>query len=158
MVFGIIASVVGGDVLYPGVEVGGDLAQADGGVAPDWALFVSGLQPGKVTHQFLVQVGLIQLGSQQQHGLERLKKTEELWLQQPDNIQYTNNETSWSVVVFKHAKYLNSLFSDCRVGVCEAVNNVRENLGIDCCLIQILNELLHLRQETTLEQINVFIL
>lgn len=57
--------------------------------------------------------------------------------------------------MFKHDDYLNSLFSDGGVGVCEAVNNVRENLGIDCCLIQILNELLHLRQrdgETTLEQ------
>lgn len=60
---------VGG--LYPGIEVGGDLAQADGSVAPDWALFVFGLQPGKVTHQLLVQVGLIQLGSQQQHRLYR---------------------------------------------------------------------------------------
>ena len=57
-------------VLYPCVEVGGDLAQADGGVAPDRALLVSGLQPGKVTHQLLVQVGLIQLGRHQQHGLE----------------------------------------------------------------------------------------
>lgn len=59
------------------------------------------------------------------------------------------------MVVFKHANYLNSLLSDGRVGVCEAVDNVREDLGIDCCLIQILNELLHLRQreETMLEQI-----
>lgn len=56
-------------LLYPGVEVGGNLAQADGGVAPNWTLFVSGLQPGKVTHQLLVQVGLIQLWSQQQHRL-----------------------------------------------------------------------------------------
>lgn len=51
-------------VLYPCIEVGGYLSQADSGVAPDRALFVSGLQPGKVTHQLLVQVGLIQLGSQ----------------------------------------------------------------------------------------------
>lgn len=57
-------------VLYPGVEVGCDLAQTDCGVASDRALFVSGLQPGKVTHQLLVQVGLIQLGSEQQHRLE----------------------------------------------------------------------------------------
>lgn len=71
------------------------------------------------------------------------------------NIQYTCNNTSLFLVVFKHANYLNSLLSDGRVGVCEAVDNVREDLGIDCCLIQILNELLHLRQreETMLEQI-----
>lgn len=72
-------------VLYPSVEVGGNLAQADGGVAPDRALFVSGLQPGKVTHQLLVQVGLVQLGSQQQHRLEG-RNGEELWLQRTDNI------------------------------------------------------------------------
>lgn len=45
-----------------------------------------------------------------------------------------------------YCKYLNSLLPDGRVGVCEAVDNVRENLGVDCCLIQILNKLLHLRQ------------
>lgn len=56
-------------VLYPCVEVGGDLAQADGGVAADWALLVSGLQSCKVAHQLLVQVGLVQLGSHQQHRL-----------------------------------------------------------------------------------------
>lgn len=61
-------------VVYPGVEVGGDLAQADGGVAADWTLFISGLQPGKVPHQLLVQVGLIQFGSQQQHRLEVERK------------------------------------------------------------------------------------
>lgn len=61
-------------VFYPGIEVGSNLAQADGGVAPDWTLFISGLQAGKVTHQLLVQVGLIQLGSQQQHGLERKRE------------------------------------------------------------------------------------
>lgn len=62
--------------------------------------------------------------------------------------------------------YLNSLLSDGRVGVCEAVNNMRENLGVDCCLIQILNELLHLRErerrgtreETMLEQIKASVL
>lgn len=42
------------DIFYPGIEVGGNLAQADGGVAPDWALFISGLQSCKVTHQLLV--------------------------------------------------------------------------------------------------------
>ena len=77
---------VGG--LYPGVEVGGDLAQADSGVTPDWALFISGLKPGKVTHELLVQVGFIQFGSQQQHRLERREKGER-WLQQAENIQYT---------------------------------------------------------------------
>lgn len=55
---------------HPGIEVGGNLAQADSGVAPDWALFISGLQTSKVTHELLVQVSLIQFGSQQQHGLE----------------------------------------------------------------------------------------
>lgn len=75
-------------------------------------------------------------------------------------MQVICNNTFWFAVVFKHAHYLNSLFSDCRVGVCEAVNNMRENLGIDCCLIEILNELLHLKhrdinsKETALEQIN----
>ncbi len=59
------------------------------------------------------------------------------------------NDTLWFAVVFKHAHYLNSLFSDGRVGVCEAMDYMRENLGIDCCLIQILNELLHLRQRDT---------
>lgn len=64
-------------IFYPGIEVGGNLAQADGGVAPDWALFVSGLQSCKVTHQLLVQVGLVEFRSQQQHGLKqvRTKKT-----------------------------------------------------------------------------------
>lgn len=57
------------EIFYPGIEVGGNLAQADGGIAPDWALFVSGLQSCKVTHQLLVQVGLVQFRSQQQHGL-----------------------------------------------------------------------------------------
>lgn len=61
-------------VFYPSVEVGGDLAQADGGVAPDRTLFISGLQPGEVTHQLLVQVGLVQLGSKQQHRLESEKQ------------------------------------------------------------------------------------
>lgn len=61
-------------VFYPSVEVGGDLAQADGGVTPDRALFVSGLQPGEVTHQLLVQVGLVQLGSKKQHRLEGEKQ------------------------------------------------------------------------------------
>lgn len=61
-------------VLYPGIEVGSDLAQAYSGVAPDRALFVSGLQPGKVAHELLVQVGLVQFGSQQQHRLERKEK------------------------------------------------------------------------------------
>lgn len=50
------------------------------------------------------------------------------------------------MAVFKYVTYLNSLLSDGGVGVCEAVNNMRENLGVDCCLIQILNELLHLRE------------
>lgn len=50
------------------------------------------------------------------------------------------------MVEFKHTIYLNSLLSDGRVGVCEAVDNMRKNLGVDCCLIQILNELLHLGQ------------
>lgn len=45
-----------------------------------------------------------------------------------------------------YCKYLNRLLPDGRVGVCEAVDNVRENLGVDCCLIQILNKLLHLRR------------
>lgn len=64
------------------------------------------------------------------------------------------------MALFRHENYLNSLFSDGRVGVREAVDNVRENLGIDCCLIQILNELLHLsqREETVSEQIHVFVL
>lgn len=57
-------------VFYPSIEVGGNLAQADSGVTPDWTLFVSGLQTSEVTHELLVQVGLIQFGSQQQHGLE----------------------------------------------------------------------------------------
>ncbi|KAF3838525.1 hypothetical protein F7725_010293, partial [Dissostichus mawsoni] len=75
---------------------------ADGGVAPDRALFISGLQPGKVTHQLLVQVGLIQLGSQQQHRLRVRGRGEK---------------------VVNRSKYLNSLFSDGGVGVCEAVDN-----------------------------------
>lgn len=63
------------DIFYPGIEVGSNLAQADGGVAPDRALFVSGLQSCKVTHQLLVQVGLVQFRSEQQHGLrEETKK------------------------------------------------------------------------------------
>lgn len=70
------------------------------------------------------------------------------------------------MVAFKYVTYLNSLLSDGGVGVCEAMNNMRENLGVDCCLIQILNELLHLRErerrgtreETMLEQINASIL
>lgn len=44
------------------------------------------------------------------------------------------------------ANYLNGLLSDGRIGVCETMDNVRENLRIDCCLIQILNELLHLQR------------
>lgn len=80
---------------YPSIEVGGNLAQADGGVAPDWTLFVSGLQTGEVTHQLLVQVCLVQLGSQQQHGLERKreqkKKKKKLWRQQADNKQHTHD-------------------------------------------------------------------
>lgn len=31
--------------------------------------------------------------------------------------------------------YLNSLLSDGRVGVRETVDNMGENLGVDCCLI-----------------------
>lgn len=53
------------------------------------------------------------------------------------------------MVAFKYVTYLNSLLSDGGVGVCEAMNNMRENLGVDCCLIQILNELLHLRERET---------
>lgn len=60
--------------IYPSIEVGGNLAQADGGVATNWALVISGLQTGKLTHQFLVQVALIQLRSQKQHRLEREEK------------------------------------------------------------------------------------
>lgn len=56
------------------------------------------------------------------------------------------DDTSLFVVVFKNAIYLNSLLSNGRVGVCEAMDDMRENLGVDCCLIQILNELLHLRR------------
>lgn len=41
---------------------------------------------------------------------------------------------------------LNSLLPDGRIGVCEAVNNMREYLGVNCCLVEILNELLHLDQ------------
>lgn len=149
-------------VLYPSIEVGGDLAQADSGVATDWALFISGLQPGKMTHQFLVQVGLIQLGSQQQHRLETEKKKQrrifatEGWQQS----QVICNNTTWFVVMFIVANYLNGLFPDGRVGVCEAVNHVRENLGVDCCLIQILNELLHLkrRRGENNDGVNVYIL
>lgn len=48
------------------------------------------------------------------------------------------------VDLLKSANYLHGLFSDGRVGVCEAMNNMRENLGINSCLIQILYELLHL--------------
>lgn len=68
------------DIFYPGIEVGSNLAQADGGVAPDRALLVSGLQSCKVTHQLLVQVGLVQFRSQQQHGLreDAKKKTPQL--------------------------------------------------------------------------------
>lgn len=57
-------------MFYPGVEVGGDFAQAHGGVAADRALLVSGLQSGEVTHELLVQVGLVQFGRQQQHRLQ----------------------------------------------------------------------------------------
>lgn len=65
------------DIFYPGIEVGGNLAQADGGVATDRALFVSGLQSCEVTHQILVQVGLVQFRSQQQHGLKQ-ERTQKL--------------------------------------------------------------------------------
>lgn len=58
---------------YSCVEVGGDLAQADSGVAADGALVVTSLQPGKVAHQLLVQVCLIQLGRQKKHGLQGRK-------------------------------------------------------------------------------------
>lgn len=53
------------------------------------------------------------------------------------------------MLVFNCENYLHSLFPDGRVCVCEAVNNMRENLGIHCSLIQILNELLHLRKTET---------
>lgn len=61
------------------------------------------------------------------------------------------------MVEFKHAIYLNSLLSDGRVGVCEAVDNMRENLGVDCCLIQILNELLHLGQRGEIRDTSSFL-
>lgn len=53
------------------------------------------------------------------------------------------------MLVFVCENYLHSLFPDGRVCVREAMNNVRENLGIYCRLIQILNELLHLRNRHT---------
>ena len=54
---------------HAGTEVGADLAQADGGVAADGALLVLGLQPREVLHQLHIEVGLIQLRGQEQHGL-----------------------------------------------------------------------------------------
>lgn len=42
--------------------------------------------------------------------------------------------------------YLDRLLPDGRVCVCEAMDNVRENLGVDSRLIQVLDKLLHLRQ------------
>lgn len=50
--------------------------------------------------------------------------------------------------------YLNRLLSDGRVGVCEAVDDVRENLGVNRRLVQILNELLHLRNTKKLSKVD----
>lgn len=55
---------------HTGTEVGADFAQADGGVAADGALLIPGLQPRKVFHQLHVEVGLVQLWGQEQHGLQ----------------------------------------------------------------------------------------
>lgn len=43
-------------------------------------------------------------------------------------------------------EYLDCLLPDGRVRVCEAVDNVRENLGVDGGFVQVLDKLLHLRQ------------
>lgn len=55
---------------HTGAEVGADFPQADGGVAADGALLVLGLQPSEVLHQLHVEVGLVQLRGQEQHGLQ----------------------------------------------------------------------------------------
>lgn len=60
---------------YPSIEIGGDLSQANGGVAADGTLIIFRLQSCKVTQELLVQVGFIQLGSQQKHRLQRGKQT-----------------------------------------------------------------------------------
>lgn len=55
---------------HSGTEVGANLAQAHGGVAADGTLLVLGLQPREVLHQLHVEVGLVQLWGQKQHGLQ----------------------------------------------------------------------------------------
>lgn len=55
---------------HAGTEVGADFAQADGGVAADGALLILSLQPREVLHQLHVEVGLVQLRGQEQHGLQ----------------------------------------------------------------------------------------
>lgn len=41
-------------ISYPSIEVGGDFAQANGGVAADGSLVIPSLESCKVTHQLLV--------------------------------------------------------------------------------------------------------
>lgn len=55
---------------HAGAEVGADFAQADSCVAADGALVILGLQPREVLHELHVEVGLIQLRGQEQHGLQ----------------------------------------------------------------------------------------
>lgn len=55
---------------HAGTEVGANFAQADGGVAADGALLILSLQPREVLHQLHVEVGLVQLRGQEQHGLQ----------------------------------------------------------------------------------------
>lgn len=80
---------------YRSVEVGGDFSQTHGGVAPDRTLLISGLQPGEVSHQLLVQVALVQFRSQQQHGLPGQTRKIKDWMF--DRIQ--GNVTFFSVHV-----------------------------------------------------------
>lgn len=54
---------------HSGTEVGADFAQADRGVAADGTLVILSLQSCKVLHQLHIEVGLIQLWGQEQHGL-----------------------------------------------------------------------------------------
>lgn len=55
---------------HTGIEVGADFAQADGSVAANGALFILGLQPREMLHQLHIEVGLVQLWGQKQHGLQ----------------------------------------------------------------------------------------
>jgi len=60
-------------ILYRRVEISSELSETDGGVGPDRSLVVSRLQSCKVLHQFVVQVVVVQLGSEQQHPLHAQK-------------------------------------------------------------------------------------